>query len=95
MEAQEVILEPVITEKATAQTDRYNKVAFRVAKRASKYQIRAAVEALYGVRVTGIRTSTVRGKLKRRGVSVGKRPDWKKALVTLREGDVIDFFATE
>jgi hypothetical protein len=52
-------------------------------------------ETIYGVKVRKVRTMTVPGKLKRRGMSVGKKPNWKKALVTLKKGDVIDFFATE
>jgi large subunit ribosomal protein L23 len=95
MIAQEVLKRPIITERATVLTERFNQVAFEVHRRANKHQIRDAVETVYGVKVDGVRTMVVPGKLKRRGTSVGKRPNWKKAIVTLAEGDVIDFFATE
>ena len=95
MEAQETLLRPIITEKATTLTDRFSQVAFRVAMDANKSQIRQAVETLYGVKVKKVRTLVIPGKLKRRGMSVGKRPNWKKALVTLERGEVIDFFAAE
>jgi large subunit ribosomal protein L23 len=95
MRAQDIIQRPIITERATALKDRFNQVVFRVLGAANKNQIRDAVEGLYGVGVTAVRTSTVHGKLKRRGRSVGKLPNWKKAIVTLKQGDNIDFFATE
>jgi large subunit ribosomal protein L23 len=59
---------------------------------ASKPQIRSAIEQLFGVKVTGVWTSNQRGKEKRMGKTVGKRPNWKKAIVTLREGDTIEIF---
>ncbi len=95
MIAQEVLKRPIITERATTLTERFNQVAFEVHRSANKHQIRDAVETVYGVKVDNVRTMVVPGKLKRRGTSVGKRPNWKKAIVTLAEGDVIDFFATE
>lgn len=95
METHEILLRPIITERATRLGERFNQMAFRVARTANKYQIRDAVETLYGVKVDKVRTMVVPGKLKRRGSSIGKRPNWKKALVTLQKGDVIDFYATE
>jgi large subunit ribosomal protein L23 len=91
----EILLRPIITEKATGLSERFNKVSFEVNADANKYHIRDAIVAAYGVTVLKIRTLTNPGKLKRRGTSVGKRPNWKKAIVTLKEGDSIDFFATE
>jgi large subunit ribosomal protein L23 len=77
-------------------TERHNQVAFEVDRRANKYQIRDAVEYLYpAVKVEKVRTMIVPGKKKRRGVTIGKQPHWKKAVVSLRQGDVIDFFAAE
>ena len=70
-------------------------MAFQVEAACNKFQIRDAVEALYGVKVEKVATMNMPGKTKRRGTSIGKRPDWKKAIVTLKEGDTIDFFATE
>lgn len=93
--AYQVLKRPIITERASTMTDRFNQVTFEVALGANKHAIRDAVETLYGVQVTRVRTMVIPGKLKRRGQSVGKRPNWKKAVVTLKDGDVIDFFAAE
>jgi large subunit ribosomal protein L23 len=83
------ILSPVITEKST-RTSEYNQVTFKVPLNASKPEIKAAVEALFGVKVTAVNTIRVKGKTKRfRGVT-GKRSDFKKAMVTLQEGQSID-----
>ena len=90
-----ILKRPIVTERASAMTERFNQVMFEVEKTSTKHEIRDAVEALYGVKVTDVRTLIVPGKLKRRGRSMGKRPAWKKAIVTLKKGDVIDFFATE
>ncbi len=95
MTPQEIVVRPIITERATTVKERFNQVSFEVALSANKHQIRDAVELLYSVKVEDVRTMRVPGKLKRRGLSVGKRPNWKKAVVTLKEGDNIDFFATE
>jgi large subunit ribosomal protein L23 len=95
MRAQDILIRPIITERTTALKDRNNQVVFEVAQAANKHQIRDAVEGIYGVGVSEVRTSTVHGKLKRRGRSVGRLPNWKKAMVTLKQGDNIDFFATE
>ena len=95
MDKQELLLRPIITEKATKLSDAHGQVTFEVAVDANKHQIRQAVAAAYGVRVEKVRTSITPGKLKRRGTSVGKRPNWKMARVTLAKGDKIDFFATE
>jgi len=92
---QQILKRPIITEKASALNERENKVSFEVSRSANKHQIRDAVEGIYGVKVSAVRTMNFPGKLKRRGQSIGKRPNWKKAIVTLKQGDVIDFFATE
>ena len=85
----DVILSPVITEKATLLSE-HNKVVFRVASDASKDEIAAAVEALFKVNVTKVNTLNVKGKTKRfRGI-MGRRSDVKKAVVTLAEGQSID-----
>lgn len=92
----EILKRPVITERATQLNERFaNKVTFEVMENSNKHQIRDAVERLYGVTVQRIQTLIVPGKLKRRGTKVGKRPNWKKAIVTLKEGETIDFFASE
>lgn len=95
MTPQQVLRRPIITERASTLTERFNQVAFEVDRAANKHQIRSAVESIYGVSVSKVRTMIVPGKLKRRGQSIGKRSNWKKAIITLKAGDVIDFYATE
>ena len=89
----DVIVRPLImTEKGERQKEEQNKVLFEVAMKASKPEIKAAVEKLFKVGVTDVNTVVVRGKVTRMGRRMGKRPNWKKAVVTLREGDTIEFF---
>lgn len=88
----EVIQGPVITEKGTLVNELGNQVVFRVHPHANKVEIRQAVETLFKVRVEKVRTSRLLGKLRRVGRHAGRRPDWKKAYVTLAEGSRIDFF---
>jgi len=88
----EVVVRPVITEKSSAAFQDRGEYTFQVHPDASKPQIREAIESLFGVKVTGVWTSNVRGKEKRMGQNVGRRPRWKKAIVKLREGDSIAVF---
>ena len=92
MEADRVILEPLTTEKAERLRETRNVVAFRVSPKANKIQIRRAVESLFEVEVRDVRTSNFTGKNKRWGRFVGRRPNWKKAYVTLEEGHAIEIF---
>ncbi|WP_406853925.1 MULTISPECIES: 50S ribosomal protein L23 [unclassified Alsobacter] len=85
----DIILGPVITEKATTQSEQ-NKVVFKVRKDASKPQIKAAVEKLFDVKVEAVNTLIRKGKVKRFKGTVGKQSDVKKAVVTLAEGQSID-----
>lgn len=88
-EMYQTLLGPVITEKATMASE-HNQVMFRVALDASKPQIKAAVENLFSVKVKAVNTLRVKGKVKRfRGIR-GRRPDWKKAIITLEDGQSID-----
>lgn len=87
----DVIIRPVISEKSYGLLDE-NKYTFVVDPRANKTQIRQAVEEIFGVTVTGVNTQNRRGKVKRRGWVVGKRPDVKRAIVTLAPGDEIELF---
>ena len=90
----QVILRPLVTEKGTHQSTRYNAYTFQVNPIATKTQIKAAVEELFGVKVEDVRTANVLGKTKRAGRFKGKRPDWKKAWVRLAPGEKeIEFFA--
>jgi large subunit ribosomal protein L23 len=88
----ETIVRPLITEKTSARYQERGEYAFEVHPDASKPQIREAIENLFGVKVTNVWTSNQRGKEKRMGKSIGRRPNWKKAIVTLRAGDSIEVF---
>lgn len=92
MNAHDIILRPVITEKTTIQKDAYNQVSFEVDRRVNRVEIARAIEKIFNVKVARTRTAHVKGKVKRRGRIVGKRKDWKKAVVTLMPGERIDFF---
>ncbi|MDJ0875870.1 MAG: 50S ribosomal protein L23 [Desulfobacterales bacterium] len=92
MNAYDVIKRPVVTEKTSIQKEDANQITFEVDRRANRVQIRKAVESIFSVHVTGVRTMQVKGKVKQRGRIVGKRRDWKKAIVTLIPGERIDFF---
>lgn len=92
--AHDIILHPLFTEKSTALKDAQNKVCFVVRKDANKIEIRLAVESLFNVTVSDVHTQVVRGKIRRLGRNVGKRANWKKAIVTLAEGSDIQFFET-
>ena len=92
MNAYDIIIRPVITEKATAQKEAANQVSFEVARRANRVEIKQAVEKIFDVHVAAVNTVQVKGKIKRRGRIVGKRKDWKKAIVTLMPGQRIGFF---
>ncbi|MER9849165.1 50S ribosomal protein L23 [Mesorhizobium sp. M0106] len=85
----DVIVSPAITEKSTMASDQ-NQVVFNVAKKASKPEIKAAVEALFGVKVMAVNTLVRKGKIKRFRGTIGRQSDVKKAVVTLAEGQSID-----
>jgi large subunit ribosomal protein L23 len=86
------IVRPLITEKTSVAYQNRGEYVFEVHPDATKTQIRSAIEQLFGVKVTGVWTMNVRGKEKRMGRSIGRRPNWKKAIVTLRAGDTIEIF---
>lgn len=87
----EIVRRPLITEKGTDITTDHNGYTFLVAPHANKIQIRKAIEELFDVRVLGVRTMTRKGKIKGRGPRVIRRPDWKRAIVTLASGDSVEF----
>jgi large subunit ribosomal protein L23 len=93
-----IIEKPVITEKMTAQGDKLNRYGFVVAKTANKVQIKNAVEKLYGVTVNAVNTQNYLGKVKTRnttkGIAIGRVNQHKKAIVTLKAGETIDFYAS-
>lgn len=93
MRVQEIIRRPLITEKSTLLKDEKGIVAFEVDSRANKIEIKRAVEAQFKVKVAEVRVLNVHGKVRRQGRFVGRRPDWKKAYVRLKEGEKsIEFF---
>jgi len=87
-----VLEAPRITEKATKCQETDNQVTFKVQRSASKAQIKAAVEKMFDVKVVGVQTVNVKGKAKRFGRTMGRRKDWKKAIVRLEEGQAVDFY---
>jgi large subunit ribosomal protein L23 len=89
---QEVISAPLVSEKGTLLAESTNQVLFKVRPGANKIEVKAAVESLFKVKVIKVRMARYLGKVRRVGRSTGRRPEWKKAYVTLREGDKIDFF---
>lgn len=88
----DIIVRPVITEQTSSAFQERGEYAFQVHPEATKHQIRQAIEQLFGVKVTGVWTSNQRGKTRRVGETAGRRPNWKKAIVKLREGDTIEIF---
>ncbi len=88
----QIILRPLLTEKSALATEADNTYAFEVGRDATKIEIKEAVERLFDVRVTTVRTMVVRGKLKRFGRHYGKRPNWKKAYVTVDGDEVLNVY---
>lgn len=93
--AYDIILHPLLSEKGSALRTLLDKVSFVVRMDANKIEIKEAVEKLFEVKVADVHTQIVRGKNKRFGRNWGKRPNWKKAIVTLQKGHSIKFFETE
>lgn len=91
-EAHQIIRRPLITEKGTELKDHGNQYLFEVARDANKIEIKRAIESLFRVKVLQVRTISVRGKERRVGRYLGRTPDWKKAVATLKAGDSIEFF---
>lgn len=87
-----VVLRPLVTEKSTTLKDERNQVSFEVAVDANKVEVRHAVETIFNVKVTGVRTQMVFGKVKRMGRFRGRQPSWKKAVVSLAPGQKIELF---
>lgn len=92
MNFHEIIKRPVISEKSTMQKEVSNQISFEVDRKANRIEIKKAVQSLFSVQVEGVRTQQIKGKFKRRGRVIGKRKDWKKAIVTLKSGERIEFF---
>ena len=97
MKLSEVLVKPILTEKANSQQEKLRRYAFRVNRKANKLEIKKAVEGFYGVNVVNVNTSVVPGKNKTRftkaGYVQGRKPAYKKALITVAEGESIDLYA--
>lgn len=97
MKLSEVLIKPILTEKANAQQESLRRYAFKVARKANKLEIKKAVEEFYGVSVVDVNTAVVPGKNKTRytkkGFISGQKPAFKKALVTVAEGETIDLYS--
>ncbi|WP_314017929.1 50S ribosomal protein L23 [Dialister invisus] len=91
MEARDILIRPIVTEKSTALMEQ-GKYTFRVPLAATKIQIRQAVEQIFKVKVQAVNTMRYEGKLKHMGRTQGRRSDWKKAVVTLKPGEAIELF---
>lgn len=91
----QVLIAPVVSEKGSRISERNRQFIFKVREDASKPEIRSAVELLFRVKVQGVQVANMRGKMKRFGQMLGKRPNWKKAYVTLEPGHDINFTDTE
>ena len=98
MRLSEVLIKPILTEKANAQQEKLRRYAFKVNRRANKLEIKKAIEGFYGVTVIDVNTAVIPGKSKTRftkaGYIKGQKPAYKKALVTVSEGESIDLYAT-
>ena len=92
MNPYEIVKRPLITEKGSIQKESNNQLSFEVDRKANRVEIRHAVEKIFNVRVVKVRTMQMKGKVKRVGRTLGKRRDWKKAIVTLAGGENIEFF---
>ncbi len=92
MDLYRIIKRPLVTEKGTKQKEQSNQLAFEVDRRANKILVRNAVENIFKVKVVSVRMMNVKGKERRVGRNVGRKADWKKAIVRLAPGENIEFF---
>lgn len=88
----DIIKRPLLTEKTNIQKENLNQVSFEVDKVANRVEIKRAIENIFNVKVAAVQTMQIKGKIKKRGRILGKRRDWKKAIVKLMPGERIDFF---
>jgi len=87
-----VIKEPHVAEKGNLQKELFNQITFKVDRRANKVEIKNAVERMFKTKVLDVKTMNIKGKKRRVGRNIGKRPDWKKAIVRLAPGEKVEFF---
>jgi large subunit ribosomal protein L23 len=89
---QDVVIRPLITEKTLRLAERHNSYTFQVLRTANKIQVRDAIERLFDVKVEAVRTQNQVGKFRRVGRSLGATPNWKRAVIKVKEGDTIEFY---
>ena len=98
MKLSEVLIKPILTEKANAQQEKLRRYAFKVARKANKLEIKKAIESFYGVNVVNVNTTVAPAKDKSRftkaGIIMGRKPGYKKAYVTVAEGETIDLYSS-
>ncbi|GJL67815.1 MAG: 50S ribosomal protein L23 [Nitrospirales bacterium] len=92
MNPHDVLIRPLLTEKITAIREMKNAIAFSVHRQATRIDVRRAVEKVFGVKVSLVNVMNVKGKKKRQGRFTGKRSDWRKAFITLKEGEKIELY---
>lgn len=92
MHIEEVLIKPLLTEKSSIETENTNRYVFKVQKKASKFQIKDAVEKMFDVKVVNVRTSITAGKVKRAGKALSKSSSWKKAYVKIADGQKLELF---
>ncbi|MCX5800750.1 MAG: 50S ribosomal protein L23 [Candidatus Eisenbacteria bacterium] len=92
IEPRQIVRRALVTEKGTQIREAANQYLFEVDPRANKLQIKKAIETIFSVKVENVRTVRMKGKTKRLGAHVGRRPHWKKAIVTLKKGQTIELF---
>ena len=92
MNPHDVLIRPLLTEKITAIRETKNSIAFSVHRQATRIDIRRAVEKVFSVKVASVNVMNVRGKKKRQGRFTGRRSDWRKALITIKEGEKIELY---
>jgi len=92
MHIEEVLIKPLLTEKSSVETESTNRYVFKVQKRASKFQVKDAVEKMFDVKVVNVRTSITAGKVKRAGKALKKSSSWKKAYVKIADGQKLELF---
>jgi large subunit ribosomal protein L23 len=92
MHIEEVLIKPLLTEKSSMETEKTNRYVFKVQKKASKFQVKDAVEKMFDVKVVNVRTSVTAGKVKRAGKALKKTSSWKKAYVKIADGQKLELF---
>lgn len=92
MQIEQILVKPLLTEKTSEQTENHNRYAFKVLRKANKFQIKDAVEKMFDVKVVNVKTAVIAGKVKRSGKTFAKTSSWKKAYIQIAEGQKLELF---